>query len=633
MGLFEKEKVKEENIVRINPIIIRTPNVAKELLQTSLNYKVPVHTLDFHLLETQTFSKNIVEGANDDWAELSADELKELKESELLNPKFELKQIHEIEIFTITDSTPLDFLDMSIGGNSTLCKIYLTIKAGSHVQYYDRFVEDFILTVNKKKLRANLLIGLFDSVFTTSMSDLFAKVRVQENYHFEEQERFLIAQGYEPVETVNDQLILHYETKQQKMDDHGRIDYSKRGYLISAVKDELLIEYIKPKRGEEGRNCRGIFIAPKEPLVRHEPTFGTGEHISIVDTPNSIEYRAGAGGYVTFEGGIYDIRTEVDVTEISFKTTGSIETQLDADVSINVTEKDVLKDAIGMGMDVTVNYINIEGNIGPNAKVTAKKAIVEGQVHQSATISADELTINILKGSAFGKDVHITRLEHGIVEADKVTVAQATGGKIRAREIEIEILGSHVKMTASHRIEIRKLQGGENQFVIDPLLNETNDALDERAEQMVKVKESIREIKKELNGYEQTFRENSVGMEELKQKLLHYKKNSIKLPVAFVQKYQQYQQFKEKLASLRQELQNKEDQYNWLNERHIALQNEIFEARIINHDRWRNHNEIIFKLIDPPMEIFHIPSHNSDEKTLGLYEDDDGKFSIKVMTK
>lgn len=633
MGLFKKEVENDVSIPKINPIIIRTPNVAKELLQTSVNYKVPVHSLDFHLLETQTFSKSIAEGANDDWAELSADELKDLKESDLLNPKFELKQIHEIEIYSIAEETPLDSLDMSIGGNSTLCKIYLTIKAGSHVRYYEKFVEDFILAVNKKKLRANLLIGLFDSVFATSMGDLFAKIRVQQDYHFEEQERYLIAQGYEPVETVNDQLILHYESKQKKMDDHGRIDYSKRGYLISAVKDELLIEYIKPKRGEEGRNCRGIFLAPKDPLIRHEPTFGTGEHIVMVDTPNSIEYRAGAGGYVTFEGGIYDIRTEVDVTEISFKTTGSIETQLDADVSINVTEKDVLKDAIGMGMDVTVNYINIEGNVGPNAKVTAKKAIVEGQVHQSATINADELTINIHKGTAYGKEVHITRLEHGIVEADKVSVAQATGGKIRAREIEIEILGSHVKMTASHRIEIRKLQGGENQFIIDPLLNTSINVLDERAEQMLKVKESIREIKKELNGYEHTFRENSAGMEELKQKLLHYKKNSIKLPTAFVQKYQQYQQFREKLESLRQELKNKEDQYVWLNESHAALQNEIFEARIINHDRWRNHNEILFKLIEPPIEVFHVPSHNSDEKVLGLHEDEDGMFSIKVLAK
>lgn len=633
MGLFTKEVEHDEAIGHIKPFVVRTSNVAKELLQASANYKIPVQSLDFQLLDTQTFSKTATEGTVVDWIELSSDEVKELNEEHFLNPKFELKQVHEIEIFSITESHPLDTIDMSIGGNSTLCKIYLTIKPGSVANYYDTFQEDFIHLVNKKKLRANLMIGLFDSIMLQNIDELLAKIRIQGTYRFESQERYLIAQGYEPVETVNDKLILHYESKRQNMDEHGRVDYAKRGYVMSAVKDELLIEYIKPKKGENGRNCRGEFIIPKEPIVKFEPTFGTGEKIAIVDTPKSIEYRAAVGGYVTFEGGIYDINTEVEVTEISFKTTGSIDTQLDADVSINVKENDVLKDAIGMGMEVTVNIINIDGNIGPNAKVTAKKATVEGQVHQSAIISADDLTINIHKGTAYGKEVHIARLEHGIVEADKVTITQATGGKIRAREIVIEMLGSHVKMTASHRIEIQKFQGSENQFIIDPMIDESRENLEERSGQMVHVKESIRDIKKELEGYEHTLRENAPGMEELKRKLAHYKSNGIKMPVAFVQKYQQHQQFKEKLEALRHELKTKEDQYAWLSEKHTALQNEIFDARIINHDRWRNHNEIIFKLINPEIDVFYVPAHNSEEKVLGLYEDEDGEFSIKVMNQ
>ncbi|MFZ2889353.1 MAG: hypothetical protein WA010_02620, partial [Sulfuricurvum sp.] len=359
--------------------------------------------------------------------------------------------------------------------------------------------------------------------------------------------------------------------------------------------------------------------------------FKIGEKIIMVDTPSSIEYRAAAGGYVTFEGDVYDIKTEVEVTEISFRTTGSIETQLDADVSLNVKEKDVLKDAIGQGMEVTVHAINIDGNIGPNAKVTAKKATVEGQVHQSATISADELSINIHKGTAYGKNVHITRLEQGSVDAERVTVMQATGGKIRAKEIMIEMLGSHVKMTASHRIEIKKIHGGENQFVIDPMINESIENIEKQSQQMVLVKQSIRDIQKELTAYEKIWHENIPAMEEIKHKLLHYKNNGIKMPVAFVQKYQKNQQFKEKLDSLRAELTAKEELYAWLNEKHTTLQSEIFEARIINHDVWRNYNEIIFKLIDPPIDVLYVPTHNTQERILGLHKDEDGEFSIRVL--
>lgn len=630
MGMFKKEVNDGVLIPHIKPSIIRTSNVAKELLQFSSNYKVPVNSLDFHLLDTQTFTKT-GDNNSDDWIELSADEIKDLSEADFLNPKFYLKQVHEIEIFSITETHPLDMIDISIGGNSTLCKIYLTIKVGSFANYDETFQNDFIHVINKKKLRANVMIGIFDSMMFQNLSEFFSKIRMQEEYHFESQERYLIAESYEPVETVNDQLILHYDVKRKSMDERGRIDYSKRGYIISAVKNELLIEYIKPRKGDNGRNCRGEFIAPKEPIIKYEPTFKIGEKIIMVDTPSSIEYRAAAGGYVTFEGDVYDIKTEVEVTEISFRTTGSIETQLDADVSLNVKEKDVLKDAIGQGMEVTVHAINIDGNIGPNAKVTAKKATVEGQVHQSATISADELSINIHKGTAYGKNVHITRLEQGSVDAERVTVMQATGGKIRAKEIIIEMLGSHVKMTASHRIEIKKIHGGENQFVIDPMINESIENIEKQSQQMVLVKQSIRDIQKELTAYEKIWHENIPAMEEIKHKLLHYKNNGIKMPVAFVQKYQKNQQFKEKLDSLRAELTAKEELYAWLNEKHTTLQSEIFEARIINHDVWRNYNEIIFKLIDPPIDVLYVPTHNTQERILGLHKDEDGEFSIRVL--
>lgn len=630
MALFSKEGGEQPSDTQLKPIIVRTSNVAKELLQTAANAQCPVQTLDFNLLETQTFSRKDAK-EHEGWNEMSDDEVRDIAEELFLDPGFELKQVHEIEIFQSVEKGPLDSIDMTIGGNPTLCKVYLTIKPGSVARYYDGFRQDFLQAVRKKMLRAHLMINVFDSMMAENLKELIARIRVQGTYTFEKPERYLIAQAYEPVPTVNDALVLHYEAKRKNQDEHGRIDYAKRGYVISAVADELLIEYVKPKIGENGRNCRGEFLTPPEPTVKNEPTFTVGEHIAVVDTPNSIEYRAKTGGYVTFEGGMYDIKTEVEVTEISFKTTGSINTELDADVSISVKEKDSLKDAIGQGMEVTVNVIHIDGSVGANAKVTANKADVEGQVHQSALIRAEELNINIHKGTAYGKTVHITRLEHGTVEADEVFITQAIGGKIKAKEITIEMLGSHVKMTASRKIEVKKLVGGENQFVIDPLINESVENLSERYEKMEQAKRTIQEVKKELAEYEQIWQENAASMEDLKRKLAHYRSNGVKLPTAFVQKYQQFVHLKEKIDALREELKTKEDQYDWLAQKHIALQSEIFDARIINHDGWHNHNEIIFKLINPQMNVNYVPHDEDDENILGLYQDADGEFSIKVM--
>lgn len=629
------ERIVSESASAITPFIVRTSNIAKELMQAASNHKVSVHSLDFKLLEVQTLSLMVGETKldSDEWTELSARDINALSTELYLNPKFELKQIYEVEIFSITQVGKLDHIELSIAGNATLCKIYLTIKSGSELIYDDSFEKDFFELIMKKKLRANLMIGIFDSMMHSNLAEFIAKIKVNGFYRVEEQERFVVGQGFEPIATIDDALIMHYDKKQNGLDEAGRIDYAKRGYIISVVANDLVIEYIKPQKGTSGRNCRGEFIPTKEPLVRYEPTFTIGENIVRDESDIRTEFRAKTGGYITFEGGMYDIKTEMDVTEISFRSTGSIETQLDADVSINVKEKDPLKDAIGTGMEVTVNAINIDGNIGPDAKVTAHKAVVEGQVHNSATITADELTINVHKGKAYGKAIHIKRLEHGSVDGEHVSIEQATGGVVHAKEIDVELLGSHTKLTASKRIEIQKLQGGENILTIDPLLNESREFLDDEQTLMIDVKKMIHEVGKELAGYEETMKKNGAAYEDIKQKLINYKKNGIKIPLAYAQKYKQFQEFKMKLDALRKEYQEKSDNYAFISGRHRALQDEIFEARVINHDRWHNYNEIVFKLIDPPIDITFFPPDNSEGGIYGLHRDDEGIFSIKVLPK
>lgn len=624
-----------ENSTVIPPLIIRTDNIARELMQAAGNHNVSVHSLDFRIIEIQTLSllSGETKSDSDEWAELSEADVAALSNTLYLNPKFELKQMYEIEIFSIEQTGKLDPIELSIAGNASLCKIFLTVKPGSEFVYYPAFEEDFFELIKKKKLRANLMIGIFDSMMHENLAQFIAKVKVNGVYRVEGQERFVIAQGLEPIPTVDDQLIMLYDKKQNDLDGAGRVDYADRGYVIGVVENDLLIEYIKPQKGTDGRNCRGEFIAAREPTVKNEPTFTTGENILRDENDAHIEFRAKVGGYVTFEGGMYDIKTEMDVTEISFRSTGSIETQLNADISINVKEKDPLKDAVGTGMEVTVNVIHVDGNVGPDAKVTAHKAVVEGQVHNSATVTADDLTINVHKGKAYGKEIHVTRLEHGSVDGDYVRIAQATGGTVHAKEIDVELLGSHTKLTASKRIEIQKLQGGENILTIDPLLNESREFLDDEQSLMIEAKKGIDEVGKELSGYEATMKGNAAAYDDIKRKLINYKNNDVKIPIAYAQKYKQFQEFKQKLDSLRKEYQDRLDHYAFISGRHRALQDEIFEARVINHDRWHNYNEIIFKLIEPRMDVTFIPSDNSEGGIFGLHVDEEGKFSIRVLPK
>ena len=243
VSLFERKNTSQSIInTSVANVIVRTGNVAKELMSTAANYKVSVKTLDFRLLDTQTFIRTLSDG--DEWIEVGEQEIADIDESMYLNPKFEIKQIYEIEIFTIALTDVQDALDVSIAGNSTLTNIYLTIKKGSRATYSENFEIIFFELIKKKKLRANLMIEIFDSMMRSNLLDMLSKIRVYGEYTFDEQERYIIASGFEPIATVNDKLILHYDKKYQAVDQGGRINYAKRGYIASIVENGFRICFL-----------------------------------------------------------------------------------------------------------------------------------------------------------------------------------------------------------------------------------------------------------------------------------------------------------------------------------------------------------------------------------------------------
>lgn len=631
----EKPEDKKEKVIR--PIVVRTENVAKEMMNVAASNDVTTASLDFNILEIQTFTRMGSEGKDAEYEELASDEVVHLRgENMMLNPIFEIKQSYEVEVFSLSKPDPLSSLNLAVGANASLTKVFLTIKDGSTVTYFEGIETALVNMINKKKLRANMMVELFDEPMSEAVKELVTRIADNERLAFNKDEQLLIAQGIEPVATIDDALILHYEQRQELgEDDHGRVDYSKRGYLISAVVEEVLIEYIKPRIGNAGRNCRGEYLIPREPKVTHEPEFMITDKIEKIENDDKIEYRAKQSGYVTFEGNIYDINTEMDISEISFKATGSIESQLDADVSINVKETDIFKDAIGIGMEVEVKEINVDGNTGSNSKVHAAKVLIGGQTHQSSEIYADDISINIHKGTAVGKNVHITRLEHGVVEADEVTVSQAIGGTIRARIINVEILGSHVTMTAVERIEIGSLNGEENKFIIDPLvMMGSKETLSTNESEIKEAKRSITDGEKEIAKYKAMIEKNQSAFIELKKRLLHYKKNNVQMPTSFVKKYKQFGQLYAQVETLEKELVEKEEHLVQLVKDHKALQNDIFDARVVNNSRWQGHNEILFKLIEPETVVTLVPREDSNEHVFALYEDKENElFSVVAVSE
>ena len=634
MALFGSNK-KTPAIKKVRPTIIRAQNVAKEIFKIAKSYEMDPELLDFHLLDVQTYTRVITEEVKEtEWEEIAVEEAQAFNdEALLLNPNFQIKQTYEIEVFSKKPpkDDPYSSFKTAVGANATKCKVYLSIAQGSRIDYNSRFEQDFIEMINRKKIRAGILVYMFDSMVEDVASKISARVRIAESMEFEQSETHLIAEGYEPTPTINDALILHYE-KSQEVAENERVDYADRGFIQSVKEGDLLIEYIKPKMGKPGRNCRGEYMSPKEPVVANEPKFNVSENIKVIEDEDSIKYYASENGYISFENNTYMIKREVDVDAISFKTTGSIDSGVDSDVNIIVKEADAIKDAVGPGMTVEVTEIEIDGNVGSNAKVLAQKASIGGQTHKTATITADDLDINVHKGTAYGEKIHVTRLEHGKIEGEYVDVAQAIGGTIKAKEVEIDICASHVKITASKKIEIKKMLGSENSFTIDPLLSrDVKNSVEDNEEQIKELEARLKELKKEIEKYTTLIKNGTKSFIEIKKRLLHYQKNKVKMPETFVKKYKQFQNMQQRLKELKGEYQLKQEKLNLLTTRTASFQDNIFDARIINRDKWVGYNEIKFKLVDPPIELVYKPQEGSNAKIFGLVEVDDGEFAIRPL--
>lgn len=633
MALFGTQKETVAKTSRVRTTVVRTKNVVSELQKVAKSYEVSVESLDFNILEVQTFTRMNEENKEGEWELLPADELYQLdEESALLNPFFQIKQMYEVEIFSKNvEEDPYKDFKLAIGANASKCKIYLSIMANSHVKYNRHFEQEFEIMVQKKKLRAGILLNVFDEMMQDVISQVTAYVRVQQEVTYNKNETILIAQGYEPTPTVDDALVLHYD-KKQDIDEKTKIDYAQRGFIKDVQKGEVLIEYIKPKKGKAGRDCRGKFLAPTEPHVKNEPKFSVDDTIKVLETEISIQYIANENGYIAFENNTYRLKTDVEIKEISFKTTGSIITGIDSDVSINVAEKDVLKEAIGTGMVVEVTEIDIDGNVGQNAKVTALKANVGGQTHKTATITADNLDINVHKGSAFGKNIHITRLEHGSVDGEFVNIGQALGGKIKAKEINLEVCASHVEATASKYIEIQKLLGSENTFTIDPAVQEDQQvSLLELDKKIGEQKQLLKRTLKELDTQTKLIKESTTAFNDVKKRLINYKKKGIKMPASFVAQYKKFQDMQTAYKELEYTKKTQENELLQLQTQRDSFQDHITQARIINRDRWIGFNEIHFHLVSPKLELVYKPQEGSSEKIFGVVEVAEGEYEIQAL--
>ncbi|WP_457563306.1 flagellar assembly protein A [Caminibacter pacificus] len=586
MGIFDFLK-KEENKEEFSEIILKTENVPQTLLDISKKYDLPLSNLDFELLSYKTFVKM----GDTDFVEADSETLKLIEhENFLIDEHNEIKQSYEIKVKKYRFEDDFEIIgEMKTNKNLTKAEFVVLKSSKLNIKNLkEKLIDEF----NKKKLKNSLLINLCDKNMREDINKLVSLVLIEEG--LSQDFKIELCKCIDPKPTIQGRV--EYTYKKHKKE-HENL------YIYPIKKGETIIEIINPKPGTNGRNCKGEIIKA-EPLLEFTiPDIAFDEKtIKKEENEDRIIFVSLKDGYVVKEDDKFEIKDQLELRQVNIKT-GNIKGADESDVKMKINESDVLKEAVADGMVVESKELIIKGNVGNKSKVKAKTLKIEGQTHQNSKILAIEAEINVHKGYLKAKNVTINSLESGRIVADKVYVKRALGGEIVAKEIEIDMLLSHVKMYALKKIKVNVLKGEENLFCISPkkVLKDTD--IKKLETELEEVRRDIRRVKEEALKIKKILLENKRGYLELKKTYEENKKRGVKNSPALITKLKKYQEINKKYLKFNEKIMNLKLKEEEILETIDNIQNALYNAKIINCSAWTPYNRIEFELLEPPVTL------------------------------
>ena len=533
---------------------VETANPYGEILNLVKSFGVDSKFIDFDILEIKTECKVVGESQP---RQIAEDKLNVFDNDKFYVDRVEsIKQSYLVKFYDIRRVKPTPLPNVSVNANKNLTKILATVSQNADTVYFKEFDKKLINFIYKKLIKVGILVGIRNKTMLEEVAKISSVLRVKE--FIDKDYTFAVTVGVNVVPSTDDALIYHYKTKIRNVDENDKIDYANRGYLLGVVENELIIEYVKLRDGTSGRDVRGNFLPAQKAKATITKMPEHTENIYVKEDNEGIKFFAKKPGYVKEEKGVFDIKDELDVNEITFKTTGSVDTGLDTNVTLNVKEKDLTKDAIGTGMTVEANEVNVEGNVAANAVVKANKVVIGGQTHAKALIEAKEAKIAVHIGSFEGESVEIDRLEGGKVKAKKAVIKSVIGGEIIAESVAIDTLVSNSNIIIADTLEIKKLKGVNNKILVDfSMIKNTGEQINERMAKIKTIREQIVKMPRTLESKRCVIEENRGPINVIKAKIEELKSTNNTPPATFMKKLKEYQQLVHEYNALLKEFREK----------------------------------------------------------------------------
>ncbi|MBB5021779.1 flagellar assembly protein A [Desulfurispira natronophila] len=324
---------------------------------------------------------------------------------------------------------------------------------------------------------------------------------------------FTIAYGQERKAGRDSRVTFHFETYNAagQVDEKGTIDYGKKNFAQYVDEEQLILTYFRALKGKPGISPSGEMHDQYQGKDHVPfPFHSVSRHLRLVDRPDRIEVYARKKGYFKVDNnGNADITEEVYVD-------GAVDLAVTGDIYFTEERQDVIidhagvhKDAVGAGRTVQGKNINIRGNISSNAKLDGETVSIEGTIHRSATIHAEEkVTLTLGSGNVKAPLVEVDSFQQGTIEARKVIVkSYILNAKIYCEELEHSGDMRAVEVYATGPVlRLGRLLGEDNIITIDPTkvpaIKEKLDAMSEEIEssrnELAELSKQARRISSEL---------------------------------------------------------------------------------------------------------------------------------------
>ncbi len=604
-------------------VVIYSDNVPQDLAKIATRYGISVKQLDFRILAYKTLYRQSNAPKFNELTLLEQEKF--FCEENLRNPGIEIRQKIKVEVFLKKSGSALPF-KFSMGGNKELTRIILKVPAQDSVAYSDDLQSRLVSLIDVRKVKLGLLIGFMHQKSKSEIASLISDIQV--NGKISRDYTITLCEGLEPIHQNNGEVILHYLDKEGMPSEESieRIDYSKRDFMHTVQEGELVIEVHRFKEGRSGRNCKGEVLPFAQVELAHDLDIKVSEDFRVEEEGDVTYYYALKSGFI-YQGAenSFEIRDELCVDEVSFRSTGSIDAaEEDGDIKINIEGKDLMRDAIGQGVKVESSEVKTVGNMGSGAEVRANRVEIGGQTHQSAKIFAKEVHVHLHKGEIEAEEVHIDILENGKIDADRVYVEKVSGGEINAKEVYLKEVLSNTTVYAAEYIEIDILNGNGNKFIIDPRCKKDFKERVDRVEADIEaLKEEIKTKTKKIKVLRRKIQNDQENVRQINETVQSLKKRNATVPLSLINKLKSNQENIKEHNLLLKELKDDKIALEKLEADLQELINAVFSAKVVNRSVWKEFNEVKFKVVEPPVEVSHlfVDGEMSEEITIKTMED------------